>query len=236
MLMFDLSEARYFLPSDAENEAVTIVVAGGRPPDRQWLAGLPDWPAVCADRGAEYALQAGLVPKLAVGDFDSAGPEMKGRLTELAVPVQQHPADKDFTDLQLLLRELVKKPVHLLVVAALGGRLDHLQSNLRSLLNYKQQTGKQVLLADGKESLALLSAGELCVADVKREKLPTVSVLALAAGSAATMDHVRWPMEKMPLNLAEPNTLSNRPLDREVWAQCDAGQIGFYLCYDERGL
>lgn len=236
MLMFDLPEANYFLPSEKENEKIVIVVLGGRPPKQKWLQQLPALQVFCADKGAEFAINAGRKVALLVGDEDSGNGSFYAQVSAEGGVVQKHPADKDFTDLQLLLKEIEKNPCHLLVTGAFGGRLDHLQSNLRSLLAYKKNTHKQILIADGKETLALLFPGEVCVADVKNDNLPKVGVLALAENSVATMDHVKWPMEKMPLNLDNPNTLSNRPLDKEMWAQCDSGKIGFYLCFSEADL
>ena len=224
------------MSAEKEREEIVLVIAGGRSPNIQWLCQLPKWRVVCADKGGALALQAGLQPKLCVGDFDSAAAGTVEKLTSAGVALQQHPVDKDLTDLQLLLQELQKQPAHLVVTGVFGGRLDHLQSALHSLLAYKKRTGKQVLLADGRETLALLFSGELCIADVKTQKLPVLSVLAFEANSVATADHLRWPLNKTKLDLDYPYTLSNRPLDEEMWTQCDEGKIGMYLCFEEGGL
>lgn len=236
MLMLDLPEANYFLLSAKENEKVILVILGGRRPQKEWLQALPNYEVFCADRGAEYALSANKKVSLLIGDEDSTNHDVYAKVLTDGGVVQKHPVDKDFTDLQLLVKEISKNPCHLLVAGALGGRLDHLQSNLRTFLTYKKTTGKQVLLADGQESVALLFQGETCLVDIKNEPLPKVGILPLAENSVATMDHVKWPMEKMALSLDSPNTLSNRPLDQEVWAQCDGGKIGFYFCFSEEGL
>lgn len=236
MIMLDLPEANYFLSSAKENEKVILVILGGRKPQASWLGALPNYEIFCADRGAEYALSANRKVTLLIGDEDSTNYDVYAKVLADGGVVQKHPADKDFTDLQLLIKEISKNPCHLLVAGALGGRLDHLQSNLRTFLTYKKTTGKQVLLADGQESVALLFQGETCLVDIKNEPLPKVGILPLAENSVATMDHVKWPMEKMALSLDTPNTLSNRPLDKEVWAQCDEGKIGFYFCFGEEGL
>lgn len=224
------------MSTEKEREEIVLVIAGGRSPDIQWLCQLLKWRVVCADKGGALALQAGLQPELCVGDFDSAPAGTVEKLTSAGVALQQHPVDKDLTDLQLLLQELQKQPAHLVVTGVFGGRLDHLQSALRSLLAYKKHTGKQVLLADGRETLALLFSGELCIADVKTQKLPLLSVLAFEANSVVTADHLRWPLNKTKLDLDYPYTLSNRPLDEEMWTQCDEGKIGMYLCFEEGGL
>lgn len=235
MLMLNLPEAKYFLSGGEIGEEIKLVVAGGRAPAQDWLTGLPAWTTVCADRGVDYALAAGRRVALLVGDGDSGKSALYAEVAKTGV-VQQHPVDKDDTDLQLLLQELEKESCHLVVTGVFGGRLDHLQSALRSLIAYKKRTGKQVLLADGTETLAILFPGELCIADVKTQKLPILSVLAFKDNSVATADHLRWPLNKTKLDLDHPYTLSNRPLDEEMWTQCDEGKIGMYLCFEEGGL
>lgn len=224
------------MSSAKENEKVILVILGGRKPQASWLGALPNYEIFCADRGAEYSLSANRKVTLLIGDEDSTNHDVYAKVLADGGVVQKHPVDKDFTDLQLLIKEISKNPCHLLVAGALGGRLDHLQSNLRTFLTYKKMTDKQVLLADGQESVVLLFEGETCLVDIKNESLPKVGILPLAENSVATMDHVKWPMEKMALSLDNPNTLSNRPLDQEVWAQCDGGKIGFYFCFGEEGL
>lgn len=89
-----------------------------------------DW--VAADRGAVRLLQMGIVPKLAVGDFDSMTiDERQHILTQLPRVVQVKP-EKDDTDTELLLH-LVEETYHpdeIEIYGATGGRIDHLLSNI----------------------------------------------------------------------------------------------------------
>ena len=60
---------------------------------------------ICADGGLKYAQKAGVIPDLAVGDFDSLGHDPRG------VNVIKVPVEKDDTDLQLALSIAVEKGV-----------------------------------------------------------------------------------------------------------------------------
>jgi thiamine pyrophosphokinase len=53
---------------------------------------------VAADGGARYALAAGLVPDLIVGDMDSLGEDLARKIEDRGAELQRHPARKDKMD------------------------------------------------------------------------------------------------------------------------------------------
>lgn len=90
----------------------------------------------CADSGADHLGALGLVAQLWMGDGDSVS----------AVPGQaeshRFPAEKDETDLELVLEEVARRrlfPVALL--GALGGRLDHELANLHLAAAFRARHG-----------------------------------------------------------------------------------------------
>lgn len=89
-------------------------------------------PWVAADHGATFLLQRGIVPKYAVGDFDSSTiSEIKGVSAKISNVITV-PAEKDFTDSQLALKT-VKSNFEfdrINIYGATGGRIDHLLVNL----------------------------------------------------------------------------------------------------------
>lgn len=89
---------------------------------------------VAADGGARYWLLADLLPHVAIGDFDSLPAEMFKELRTRGVTVDQHPANKDETDLELaLLHAVARGAGRIVVLAALGGRPDQHLANLQLL-------------------------------------------------------------------------------------------------------
>jgi len=111
---------------------VVVVVAGGNPPDPDALLQVPlGVRVIAADKGLEHAISLGLEVTVAVGDFDSASPDVVARAEAGATTVERHPAEKDATDLELALdRALSMSPERIVVLSGDGGRLDHLFATL----------------------------------------------------------------------------------------------------------
>ncbi len=112
-----------------------LVLAGGDTPTTQVQSALPP-AAMCiaADSGLDHARALGIVPDLAVGDFDSASAEGLAWARENEVDLETHPPEKDSTDLELALDRAVGLRADRVVVAAIGGgRFDHLLANIALL-------------------------------------------------------------------------------------------------------
>jgi thiamine pyrophosphokinase len=82
---------------------------------------------ICADGGYEKALEAGLVPDYAMGDFDT----YRGSIAKDTEVVRVRP-EKDYTDTELCCRKAVEKGAEEVILAgALGGRADHAIANIQ---------------------------------------------------------------------------------------------------------
>lgn len=91
---------------------------------------------VAADGGLRHVLALGLTPHLLIGDLDSASPEDVATLQSRGVTIQQFPPAKDETDIQLALQTVLENGYqHVILMAALGGRMDHALGNLFLLTN-----------------------------------------------------------------------------------------------------
>jgi thiamine pyrophosphokinase len=114
------------------SEEVVVVVSGGDLPAPRGALAVPlGATVIAADKGVEHALALGLEVAVAVGDFDSASPEVLAVAEAAGVRVERHAAEKDATDLELALDVAsTMSPNRILVLADGGGRLDHLVSSL----------------------------------------------------------------------------------------------------------
>ncbi len=207
-----------------------LVVAGGRTPNVTWLSEVATTKKLyCADKGIEVCLKANLVPTALFGDCDSGTKEAYEKAQVLGTKVETFPVEKDDTDLQLVLQNL--EGSDLICTGVWGGRFDHLYSNVFSLLSYKEKHQAQVILADEKEAMLLVTAGEavkLCL----HKKVKALSLLPLSEVNKVTLKNVRWELEEAELKLLHPYAISNIPQD-EVTFECLAGKIGLYLCFEE---
>lgn len=120
---------------------VVIVCAGGPSSEIADLTPFSseDTVFIGADRGALHLLEKGIIPKEAVGDFDSVSKNEYARIEDVVVTIGQFQAEKDETDTELAMeRALAYCPEQIILTGVTGGRLDHMESALQLL--YRLQT------------------------------------------------------------------------------------------------
>ena len=117
---------------------------------------------IAADGGARHFLQAGLLPHIAIGDFDSLPAPMLAELEARGVRIRRYSSQKDETDLELALLYAVEREVRRIVVlAALGGRPDQHLANLQLLTHPRLATVDVRMLHAGWEVFAVHSSARL---------------------------------------------------------------------------
>ena len=134
-----------------------IIFANGELPDRDKARSLiqNDDYIICADGGTRHALALDLKPDLVIGDMDSARKDELQRLTESNVPLELFSHDKNETDLELAIQRAIEmNPEQILILAALGGRLDQTLANI-ALLADPRLSAFDVQLDDGVEQVLL---------------------------------------------------------------------------------
>jgi thiamine pyrophosphokinase len=108
-----------------------VVFAGGDPVDAAVRAQLPA-PAtvIAADSGLHHAQDLGVPVDIVVGDLDSVDASRLAAEGARGATVERHPAEKDFTDLELALHVAQRLEADaVLVVGGAGGRFDHFLAN-----------------------------------------------------------------------------------------------------------
>ena len=107
------------------------IIAGAPSPDLSFIrANIPaDGFVLCADKGYSYALRAGVMPDVIIGDFDSCTDPIPE-----AEFVTRLPREKDYTDTVHCIDKASQLGYDDIVLfAATGGRLDHTVGNLCAL-------------------------------------------------------------------------------------------------------
>jgi thiamine pyrophosphokinase len=128
-----------------------IIFANGSLPNLEKARALlrPDDFILCADGGACHALALGLTPNLIIGDMDSL-PSTFNLQPETFI---RFPTDKNETDLELAINHaLTLNPDQILILAALGGRMDQTLANIALLSNLQLATCN-IKLTDGVEEI-----------------------------------------------------------------------------------
>jgi thiamine pyrophosphokinase len=135
----------------------TIIFANGELPDpdkARPLIGDGDY-ILCADGGTRHALALNARPDLIIGDLDSVAREQLEDLKEANIAIELFPHDKNETDLELAIQRAIGlRPSQIIIIAALGGRLDQTLANI-TLLSDPRLAAFDVRLDDGVEEIFL---------------------------------------------------------------------------------
>ena len=134
-----------------------LIFANGELPDLERARSLlqeADY-VICADGGTRHALALDLKPDLIIGDLDSVEQKALRKFEDEGVEIELYPQDKNETDLELAITHAIElKPKQIVIVAALGGRLDQTLANITLLADERLSTFN-VKLDDGVEEIFL---------------------------------------------------------------------------------
>lgn len=130
-----------------------LIFANGRLPNLEKARALlrPDDFIIAADGGTRHALALGLTPNVIVGDMDSLPASFKPSTFNGEIVL--YPKDKNETDLELAIQHaLTLSSEEILILAALGGRIDQTLANI-SLLGNSSLVTRNIKLTDSVEEL-----------------------------------------------------------------------------------
>jgi thiamine pyrophosphokinase len=187
-----------------------IIIAGGNAPDGDnWKHWLRDGDLIIgANGGAAQAHASGLLPDLIIGDLDSLPEEEQTALATLGCRFIPHPRAKDETDLELALSHAAKQGAReIVILGALGGRLDHTVANLL-LLALPGLREASVRIVDGHQEAFVLHGGQ--VATLEGHPGDVVSLLPLGGDvHGVTTTGLAWALEGGSLRFGFSRGVSN---------------------------
>ena len=185
----------------------------------RWLR--PDDYTIAADGGAHHCAALGLRPAVLVGDLDSIAPELLTEYEKAGVVIERHPPRKDETDLELAVRRAVADgATEILLLGALGGRLDQTLANL--LLPARTDWPVPILLADGTQLARVLRGGEATT--LHGAAGDTVSVVPMSADvTGITYTGLEYPLVNATLRLGSTQGVSNRLIGESATIRITSG-------------
>ena len=173
---------------------------------------------ISVDGGYSHLSEIGVIPHLAIGDFDSLGyvPE--------DVQAIKHPAHKDASDMELAIDYAADKGFGSFVVfGALGGRLDHTLANLQVFAKVSE-SGNAVRAVGLTEELFMLTGPASM--DFDQRESGTLSVFAMDDNVKGLIEKgLEWELDRVGL---EPRTslgLSNEFIGKESEVSIEKGTI-----------
>lgn len=181
---------------------------------------------IAADLGFDSLLAYGVMPNLAVGDFDSLGHRPNHP------NVIQLPAEKDDTDMIFALRKGLDLGYRRFVLlGGVGGRLEHTYGNLQ-LLDWLTTHGAQGLLAGEKTVATCIRDGaSLTLPSTMSGYLSVFSNSGVAEG--VTLTNLKYPLEDYPLSSSFPLGVSNQFIGEEAHIYVKKGSL--ILIWEDKG-
>ena len=158
---------------------------------------------ICADSGYTYAKKADIRPNLIVGDFDSYSGDLPEDIPR--VTLKTHKDDTDSMHCAAVALERGYKEFVLL--AAVGGRLDHTLANI-SVLQYLVNNGAKAAVLSETEEIFYLPGGRYTFGGVKSK---TFSVFPFGCPEVIVTYNceVEYPVEKLRIRSFDTVGISN---------------------------
>lgn len=162
-----------------------------------------------ADKGAIFLVENGLVPDLAIGDFDSVSASEKRYIQQVSRRFEDcDPVLKDYTDTEMAVeRALAAAPPEIVLLGVLGTRFDHSLANIQLMVKCWER-GVPCRIIDRHNELILTGPGTLLLR--YKSRFSQVSLLPLTREvSGITLTGFRYPLADATLHMGQSLGVSN---------------------------
>ena len=200
-----------------------------------FLNGAPDAPdllqriagranlVVAADGGARYALDAGVVPDLVVGDMDSLGEAWAREVAECGALLERHPARKDKMDGHLAIIAAGERgATDVDLLCATGGSVSSFFA-VPHILLAAERTGLRATMVAGWGQAFVLEAGSRKVSGDPRDSVSVFPLTGPAAG--VTLEGFSYPLEDARLEIGDTLGFHNELVDRVGRVSVEEGAL-----------
>ncbi len=177
---------------------------------------------IAADSGYDHLLAMGVRPHLLLGDLDSISPAALADARNAGIPLETFPAEKDYTDTELVLREAVVRGARcMLACGVFGNRLDHTLANVL-LLASPALRDTDVRLLDERQEVRLVRG------DVHLRTQPGETISLLPVGGevrGVTTTGLYYPLSDATLQTGPALGISNVATGEEAAVSLTSGSL-----------
>jgi thiamine pyrophosphokinase len=176
---------------------------------------------IAADGGTRHVLALGKIPNIIIGDLDSATFDLRP-LTEKGTQVIRFSTDKNETDLELAIQHaLTLNPEQVIIIAALGGRLDQTLGNIALISDLRPST-LDLRLDDGIEEV-FFCRGHVQVNGAVGDLVSLIPWQGEVTGVVTT--DLKWPLRDEVLYPHKTRGISNEMLGDTAEVQIKSGSL-----------
>ncbi len=177
---------------------------------------------LAADKGYSYAESLGIVPHIFVGDFDSFCDDSPIKSAEIF----RLETEKDMTDTQKAIEIAISRGAHhILILGALGGRIDHTFANIQ-LLKFGLDRGVSICLADANNFVTLTKDA----IKIPKQDGWCLSLLPLTPCRRVTAKGVYYPLLDASMELGISLGVSNEFTEDFAEISLESGLLLVMVC------
>ncbi len=190
---------------------------------------------IAADGGFDYLLDAGVIPDIIMGDFDSLTSDDTIQEFEKlgSVSIKRLPMEKDDTDMLAAIKEgLAKGYKYFEIYGALGGRFDHAIANIQCLLYLLNRRAKGVLI--GSDIRIMLIKNESIAFKAKDYEIGRrISVFAYGQDAVGVTEKgLKYLLDDVVVKQEFPIGVSNQFTGEDVEISVKEGRL--LICVEEK--
>lgn len=211
-----------------------VIVGSGDPVDPQLLKERCENADViiAADGGGLYLYEAGIIPDLLVGDFDSIPPAVLDYFrAQKQVTIKSFPVKKDFTDTELAVETAADMGAdEICILSATGSRLDHSVGNILILSSLLERNIKGWIEDDNNR--VYLTGGRMELERLDNWKVSLISLSPEVRG--LTTEGLFYPLKDYTLKRGSSLGISNEFVSETAVVSFDKGLLMVILSRDDK--
>lgn len=145
------------------------------------------------DRGSLLLEELGIIPDVAIGDFDSLKSNELAKIEKSVADIRYSNPVKDLTDSELMIKVALEEYQvdELTIFGATGGRIDHFLVNLLMILNPKMRKfALKINIVDKQNYVKFFPAGKFIVE--KKPQYPYFGVAAISSVKNLKIQNARY--------------------------------------------
>ncbi|MBW2638489.1 MAG: thiamine diphosphokinase [Deltaproteobacteria bacterium] len=211
-----------------------IIISGGIIEDERFLkeriAEAHDPVIICADGASRQLLAQDIIPAVIIGDMDSVEEDILRYFEERGSKVVRYPKRKDETDTWLAIEYAFNiNPDEIIILGALGGRIDHALANIFLLVKAAEK-GVKTKIVD--ETCELFVVADTVT--ITGNAGDTVSLFPLSSSvSGITLKGFDYPLSDGEMAIGTPFGISNSLAEERGTISVETGYLLVVRFYRE---
>lgn len=188
----------------------TLIITGGSINEnflREYLSKNTFDKIIAVDKGLEMLNKLKIGPNYIIGDFDSVDSKILKQYENGNIPVTYLKPEKDYTDTHMALKLAIEKcSTNIVIIGAIGTRLDHTMANIHILKEALDKGIKAKLINESNEIMLINNECKI----EKNQYFKYVSIIPLTTKvTDITLKGFKYLLNHATLNIGESIGISN---------------------------